>query len=273
MFRRTAIILGLLSLTVPAVIAAEPNLDARAQCNANNCYRALQHTTGHFSTRGGALDCSAYLVTTVTPAASTVYSTRSVTDGRVTFVTFITPVTFEETATATVTSTQTDGPAPLNKRAAGTIPDWASTACGPDVTARFSSACSCIGITSTVVTVSAPVLTDYVDISTIVTNTVTLETQTSLTTKTGTTTTTSIVFETTAPVCGLTRACNISGPDNYRAACGEQAGCVCNILYGAGLYGSCAGCISDGNFCWNNGPDSNCCSGYCENNYCRATTV
>ena len=163
-----------------------------------------------------------------------------------------------QTATATVTSTQTDGPAPLNKRAAGTIPDWASTACGPDVTARFSSACSCIGITSTVVTVSAPVLTDYVDISTIVTNTVTLETQTSLTTKTGTTTTTSIVFETTAPVCGLTRACNISGPDNYRAACGEQAGCVCNILYGAGLYGSCAGCISDGNFCWNNGPDSNC---------------
>lgn len=96
MFRRTAIILGLLSLTVPAVIAAEPNLDARAQCNANNCYRALQHTTGHFSTRGGALDCSAYLVTTVTPAASTVYSTRSVTDGRVTFVTFITPVTVEE---------------------------------------------------------------------------------------------------------------------------------------------------------------------------------
>lgn len=151
-------------------------------------------------------DCSAYLSVTVTPCPSTTTTTTTTTSTSVT------------TATSTVTATTTlafagkkrvpaESPFPLSARAAAPpattttsactpastsstkIPAWASSACTANPTpaaARFTSACSCNGITPATTTL-APV-----------TSTVTA-TSTTTTVSTTTTTTTVAATVTAAP--------------------------------------------------------------------------
>lgn len=58
----------------------------------------------------------------------------------------------------TVTQTRTISPAQNKARQAGVIPDYMLSACSaaPGPEARFVSACSCIGVTATTITVPGP---------------------------------------------------------------------------------------------------------------------
>ncbi|KAG4418276.1 hypothetical protein IFR04_008552 [Cadophora malorum] len=115
---------------------------ALSACNANNCARAVTGTRiGKIPDQTSRMrDCSSFMLVTVTPATSTI------------------------TATATITSTTTLGgmmkrqAAVLEQRQVtvtpSSIPIYAS-ACSS--AARYSSACSCWGITARTTTASAPV--------------------------------------------------------------------------------------------------------------------
>lgn len=120
-------------------------LGERNACNADNCARAV---TG---TRPGKLpvvsdrqaDCSSFMLITVTPDASTTITTKTVT------TTFTQPVLAKR-----------GDAAPLTPRAVtvspSVVPTYASACSGPS---RYSSACSCWGITQMTTTVPTPVTT------------------------------------------------------------------------------------------------------------------
>ncbi|MCJ1283027.1 hypothetical protein MMC26_002354 [Xylographa opegraphella] len=112
-----------------------------ASCNADNCLRAVRANS--FPTRSGAADCSSYFEATVTPATATV------------------------TQTATITSYSNKRRRALNAVGEGVearqmtdiptaIPTYASACSG---SARYSSACSCIGVTATTSTAPTPTMT------------------------------------------------------------------------------------------------------------------
>ncbi|KAK6528619.1 hypothetical protein TWF281_009857 [Arthrobotrys megalospora] len=107
-------------------------------CNRDNCLRAV--IRGGFPYGNGAADCSSFLLTTVTPAASS--------------------VTVTEKATITVFYTQNVGPRGLEARQVtvtpSNIPAYASACMGR---ARYSSACSCIGVKPSTTTAPTPVKT------------------------------------------------------------------------------------------------------------------
>jgi hypothetical protein len=84
------LVLGLLSVAVPAAIAEE-NDDPKQKCKTHGCYKAVVHP-GH----GGKEECSSYLVTTVTPSTFTVSSTSSFTSRATSTVTLTTSLTIEE---------------------------------------------------------------------------------------------------------------------------------------------------------------------------------
>ncbi|EJT72464.1 hypothetical protein GGTG_09330 [Gaeumannomyces tritici R3-111a-1] len=167
---------SVLALAFPALAAAAAV--ARSPCNADNCLRAVRAT--QFPTRLEA--CSSFVVTTVTPATSTHTETvkvtagtpvvtLSVTDTTVNTVTATSMVKVDETLTvATVTQTKTQTVGTPQKRAAAdgdqavtvvptAIPAYASACTSA---ARFSSACSCAGVTGSVTTAPTPVTTVYV---------------------------------------------------------------------------------------------------------------
>ncbi|KAI0140448.1 hypothetical protein GGR57DRAFT_488092 [Xylariaceae sp. FL1272] len=163
-------------------------------CRGDRCLMAIVSPAND----GGA-DCSANLVVTVTPAASTVTktttaiveysssavahrteveigSTRTVviTLDASTTVTAVTDTTAFETASATVTLTETAATVtttsdvyaqPAVRRAAssapaGLIPFYASGVC--DSWDRYVNACKCVGVTAT--TVTAPAVTSTVTV-------------------------------------------------------------------------------------------------------------
>jgi len=153
---------------------------ATADCNANNCLR--QVIASAFTSRMARADCSSYMAITVTPATVTVTATNTLTDTAV------------ETDTVTVIASTAYEEPPTEKRRSNNrpvlpvrdvievrqvtvsptaIPAYAS-ACTND--AKYSSACSCIGVTQYTITAAAPLTT----------------TTTSVTITTSTTTSTSI---------------------------------------------------------------------------------
>ncbi|EPS41104.1 hypothetical protein H072_4990 [Dactylellina haptotyla CBS 200.50] len=149
-----------------ALAAAHPADIFKRDCSGNNCLRAVRASA--FLTRSGTADCSSYFRTTATPATSTFYET-------------VHETTITNTAEATVTVTVGPPGATIKKRVEGEvldipteIPGYA-TACSGSV--AYSSACSCIGVTGTTITVAAPSTTITVttsDIGAEVTSTVTL---------------------------------------------------------------------------------------------------
>ncbi|KAK6540660.1 hypothetical protein TWF694_008053 [Orbilia ellipsospora] len=147
------------SLTFIAAIAST----AAASCLADNCLRAIRASA--FPTRPGTLDCISYFNRTVTAN---------------TLLTVTQTVHASTTATANITITITIDPPTLtiNEKRDATasptdIPAYASPCSG---LSRYSSACSCIGITpvTRIVTPSTVVTVTVSDLITVQTNTITL---------------------------------------------------------------------------------------------------
>ncbi|RDW85974.1 hypothetical protein BP5796_04299 [Coleophoma crateriformis] len=138
-------------VAITASLATANTVIPRAACNADNCLRAVTGTAGVNNKPVLTLrqaDCSSFLAATVTPGISTI--------------------------TVTATATVTSGPqrravdshgneiGEMEKRvvtAAAAVPTYAS-ACSGGV--RYSSACSCFGITAYTVTAAAPSTTTTV---------------------------------------------------------------------------------------------------------------
>lgn len=141
----------------------------------DNCARAVSGTAMGSATKSTHLaDCSSFFAYTITPA--TVTSTVTVTPA---------PVTETDTTTVTVATTTTyTGTLDVevnnaNKKRATTgavtvspsaVPAYASACSG---TSRYSSACSCAGVTPSYITAPAPTTTVTVTANTITTTTVT----------------------------------------------------------------------------------------------------
>lgn len=161
---------SLVILTVAASLA-------NAQCNANNCLRAVRNA--QFPTRGST-DCAAYQLTTVTPSLVTATSTITMTTTPTTVLdaTYTTELDVTATVTQDQTQTVTDSatvtntvqttttlPAIIDKRsAAPTIPAYASPCSSA---AAFLSACSCIGVGPTTITAPIPTttITEYATVT------------------------------------------------------------------------------------------------------------
>ncbi|KAK6533398.1 hypothetical protein TWF694_002344 [Orbilia ellipsospora] len=145
-------------------------------CNADNCLRAIRASA--FPTRSGTEDCSSYFRTTVTPAVVTVTSTNTVYVTTTSTDSVTQTNTIFETATAVDYETETDYlsktasvtvsayAAALQKRQQTAIPTAIPTyasACSGSV--RYSSACSCIGVTATTITLDASTTVVYTDLT------------------------------------------------------------------------------------------------------------
>ncbi|EPS45481.1 hypothetical protein H072_522 [Dactylellina haptotyla CBS 200.50] len=122
-------------LLAAGAVTAQTTLD----CHANNCLRAVRAT--QFPTR--ALDCSSYFQATVTPATVTITQTAP---RRVT-VTETIPTVFTVLKTTRARQKRQATEIPTE------IPTYA-TAC-TDASA-YESACSCIGVTRTTLTLATP---------------------------------------------------------------------------------------------------------------------
>ncbi|RDW57513.1 hypothetical protein BP6252_13773 [Coleophoma cylindrospora] len=164
-------------------------------CNADNCLRAVRNTA---SAARGTADCSSFLIQTVTASGSTITRTVTATSspsltGSVTQTNTASygTLTSTELDTLTITPTVTISPTTSTQTSVATsvvfvrrdinaVPEYASLCSGA---VRYSSACTCIGVTaSSTVTVPGPI--SY----TTVTSTSTLPTAVTILTKTASTT-------------------------------------------------------------------------------------
>jgi len=191
-----------------------------ATCARDNCLRAVIASNGKPGPSQASADCSSFLRATVTPATvtSTTVSFATVTAAPVTVTSTTTgAVTVSQFTATTITvipqvpvrarnpAQQADnGPsdhritgfAPIAARqktvSPASIPAYASPCSGA---ARYSSACSCIGVTRTTSTVAAP-RTTTTSISTVTVTPTVLQTQTQTQTLT-----TTVVTTATATAC------------------------------------------------------------------------
>ncbi|RKU48487.1 hypothetical protein DL546_004793 [Coniochaeta pulveracea] len=161
---------------------------AAAGCANNNCLRAI--VAAGFTTRHGAADCSAYLAATVTPDTSTVTSTVTavVTEQTTTITDDVSTtsqttvvftetqlITTQQTATASTLTqyiTVTQNPAPSKRavtQSSSTYPAYASHC---SVWNSYVSACSCVGVLPTTVTLPTPLATTVVTETSTLTSTI-----------------------------------------------------------------------------------------------------
>ncbi|KAH8912838.1 hypothetical protein BR93DRAFT_963974 [Coniochaeta sp. PMI_546] len=137
-------------------LAAFVSAAEAGSCNADNCLRAIRATT---RLAQASIDCAAVFDVTVTPSTVTVteYSTVSEID------TVTIPTTLVQTVhdtlttvvrvTSTVEASETVTIQPAKRAVSSDVPAYASPCSG---VARFSTACSCIGVTAKTVTAAAP---------------------------------------------------------------------------------------------------------------------
>ncbi|RDW58439.1 hypothetical protein BP5796_12369 [Coleophoma crateriformis] len=165
--------------TLAVLATANPLLQDRDTCNADNCARAITRTTKP-ALASRMADCTSFLLATVTPAV-------------VTLTTIVTPdpssvtTTVVEVTTTTTTTTAGAVKKRINTNGAITnspsaVPTYASACSG---TTRYSSACSCAGVTKSTTTLIA--VTVYTTVLAIVSTTTGTTTSTSTTTTTTTT--------------------------------------------------------------------------------------
>ncbi|KAK6523681.1 hypothetical protein TWF281_001656 [Arthrobotrys megalospora] len=153
------------------------------KCIEDNCLRAIRAT--NFPTRSGTADCSSYFATIVTPPVSTSWFdwevitydyTEVVTETVTTTLTTATTTITPQGSTETLTAEKRDEPI---TNPATAIPAYASPCSG---SIRYSSACSCIGVTQTTITIPSPIRvlekTVYITIPTLTTTTTITETST-----------------------------------------------------------------------------------------------
>ncbi|KAF3165564.1 hypothetical protein TWF788_000721 [Orbilia oligospora] len=199
------LIKSLIGFTLAAASSAAV-LERRAGCNADNCLRALRATQIAGRLEAASSACNSFWVSTITPSlftvtetvvSSTTFISESYTTETDTASETITSTVFEVTAvsgppTSTRTVfTQVAFPAKVKRCTTATeaFPSWASACSGA---VRFTSACSCIGVT-TAVTVTAPTPTTTVTSMSIASSSVTNTlTETDTTTLTSTETVTSV---------------------------------------------------------------------------------
>ncbi|KAK6513891.1 hypothetical protein TWF506_008322 [Arthrobotrys conoides] len=172
-------------LTTSVFLIASTVLPVRSatltKCIEDNCLRAIRAT--NFPTRSGTADCISYFATIVTPAVSTSWydSESTVYD----YTEVITETITTTLTTATTTILPNGGSQTLKKRdepitnTATSIPAYASPCSG---SIRYSSACSCIGATHTVITAASPIRvlenTIYITVPTLTTTTTITKTST-----------------------------------------------------------------------------------------------
>ncbi|OIW30106.1 hypothetical protein CONLIGDRAFT_714525 [Coniochaeta ligniaria NRRL 30616] len=176
--------------TIIPTLLGLTSLASGAACNADNCLRAIRNVA-----KPGVPDCQAFMWTTVTPLPITTVQTLSgdlnaTETSSITLSTVIPATetsTVEETETETETSTviATTQLPPINKkRADPTIPAYASP-CSGEV--RYSSACSCLGVTASTVILATPIATSTASITETHSVTETLTASTEIVTSTATT--------------------------------------------------------------------------------------
>ncbi|MCJ1320227.1 hypothetical protein MMC15_005565 [Xylographa vitiligo] len=127
--------------------AAVAAVTTTSACNADNCLRAVRGTS--LPTRSGAADCSSFFEATVTPATSTVTATATVTS-------------FSNKRRRALNAAENALEARQMTVVPTAIPTYAS-ACSGSV--RYSSACSCIGVTATTSTAATPTTTVTVTVT------------------------------------------------------------------------------------------------------------
>ncbi|MCJ1354101.1 MAG: hypothetical protein MMC33_004088 [Icmadophila ericetorum] len=216
-------------------------------CNADNCLRAVRVSS--FSAVHGTTDCSSYFLKTVTPATTTITVTATLyspqTAISVVTATSTLDVTVVSTDDITATTTTTivgltltlppttvtvGGGSPMFKREGdlaarqvtvvpSSIPTYAS-ACSGSV--RYSSACSCIGVTASTTTAPSPSTT--VTVTATYAPTITTETTTDSTFVVTTTDSTSMFTTTDATVTVLetTTATYTPPAATYYEACAPE---------------------------------------------------
>ncbi|CZR56072.1 uncharacterized protein PAC_05960 [Phialocephala subalpina] len=119
--------------------SAFANVIERQVCNADNCLRGIRGTNGQPPMSSRLVDCSSFQLATVTPAPVTV--TTTVATVIVTEVPITARAVFARQATVSPSS----------------VPAYA-TYCS--ASARYASACSCLGITKTTTTLATPTVTE-----------------------------------------------------------------------------------------------------------------
>ncbi|KEY65535.1 hypothetical protein S7711_09928 [Stachybotrys chartarum IBT 7711] len=141
-------------------------------CNADNCLRAIRNPA-----KPGIADCSSYLKSTSTPPEEIVteyatesvvaIETESVTETLVFYetTTEVIPATATQTLPGSTTTVTVFDPALRKRSAAPTLPAYATPCSGE---ARYTSACSCIGVTGPII-VTAPTPTTTITLPTTVT--------------------------------------------------------------------------------------------------------
>lgn len=149
-----AYLIAAIMAAVPIAALPSDNVLARAECNQDNCYRAVLHS--------GFLGCSSFVSVTVTPCTSTVTSTATVT-------TTSTVNTFPEkrdaipTPVAAALEVRQESSCVFTTNSPTSMPAYAVASCTSLGTtapaARLSSACSCNGVTATTTTLATPTTT------------------------------------------------------------------------------------------------------------------
>ncbi|AEO66326.1 uncharacterized protein THITE_2128403 [Thermothielavioides terrestris NRRL 8126] len=144
----------LLSLLGAAALAGRASaVCSRGGCIADSCARAVRFDTTLVPSASRVADCSSFLEVTATPSASTVWVTEDLAAATVTVTSELVQVERRQV------TAQSASPA-------NTIPAYAS-ACS--VASRYSSACSCFGVTGATVTAATPVVTSTTTVATTVT--------------------------------------------------------------------------------------------------------
>ncbi|RDW80503.1 hypothetical protein BP5796_05201 [Coleophoma crateriformis] len=165
--------------TLAVLATANPLLQDRATCNADNCARAIAATTKPTLASRRA-DCTSFLLATVTPAVVT--STTIVTPDPTSTTTTVVEVTTTTTRTTAGAVNKRINPDGAITNSPSAVPTYASVCSG---TIRYSSACLCAGVTKSTTTLIA--LTAYTTVVAIASTTTGTTTSTSTTTTTTTT--------------------------------------------------------------------------------------
>ncbi|KAK6005728.1 hypothetical protein QM012_007370 [Aureobasidium pullulans] len=212
------IIESLCFLSAASLTLANPLLQHRAVCNADNCARAVTGTARASPPLASRLaDCSSFQKVTITPAAVTstitiTPSTSVITDTIVASSTIVISTTTPTTIfVGDMKKRQmTDSP--------NVVPLYASACSG---SSRYASACSCFGATKTTITVAAPTVLITVTAMTPLTTTSTTTTSI-VATSTSVIAVTSTVVPGPKPICGST--IQGAGPCGctYTVTCGQK---------------------------------------------------
>ncbi|KAK0375809.1 hypothetical protein CLIM01_06853 [Colletotrichum limetticola] len=161
----TALVGGIIAQRAAATPADE--LFARqAGCNRDNCFRALLGSKP--GPASASADCSSWMQVTETPCTSTATQTATVVSYTTTLANAypgLKKMKREEIEARQASTTTAAAPVctPAQNRPSS-MPAYAETGCKSTIgtlvpTARYSSACSCDGITATTTTLATPVTT------------------------------------------------------------------------------------------------------------------